>query len=460
MPVPTITVEVEDALGPGLEIEVDAASHRPTARRYRPGGVWLGFDRATLVASDDGAGTALAVLVALPISSFRGCRMEVELVAALEDRGRVVLVAALPGTRVPPEPLVRAAAGLAPDAVLLPAAEAGRLAVAARRVYRERAGRARIVGGLAWRRPEGLPPEAARWNTPHSAAEYRLDRLPPRFVRGLEGLLDDDERLLYAVERPGDTDAGLLDRLRRPGERRAALLLLTDRQLLWLVDHADPGRYLMDWGVDAELIPVERLTGPVEDPEPGTVGWSTDANAATAAGPAAAAGASRTVRLAPELAAEARVMQAFIGRFAARPALHPVRRYPVVPLAPDPELAGRFGQADEAASVSRRLEERIGPLDAFLYSPRRQGQRQPAALGLGRESLALIRGRIVDTVAIGSLGAIKLAMSPLVGRIALRTPGRELTLTYPAPLGAVAAHLVRLTRRAWANGLAGPRDAA
>ena len=60
----------------------------------------------------------------------------------------------------------------------------------------------RIVGGRAWD-ASGATPEAARFTTPHSLAEYSLGRLPLRFVRGLRDLLDPDERILYSVERPG-----------------------------------------------------------------------------------------------------------------------------------------------------------------------------------------------------------------------------------------------------------------
>lgn len=302
--------------------------------------------------------------------------------------------------------------------------------------YRERSSHARLTGGKAWRTPDGLPPEAARWNTPYSRAEYRLDRLPPRFLRGLEGLLDDDERLLYAIERRPDPEAGLLERLRRPIDRRSALLALTDRQALWLVDHADPGRYLMDWGVDVELIPVERLDGPVIEALVG--------------------------HFPPELVDEVSVARGLLGRFvaaAAGPGLAVRRRYPTAPSSADPDLAGRFGQAAEAAALERRLEREVGTLLAFLYSPRRPGQAWAGGAALGSAAVALAHGERVTCLPLSEVRLVRLVLSPLVGRLELRAvKGRRragrLDLPYPAPFASAGTAFVRSLRRCWANATA------
>ena len=44
-----VLVEVEEPLGPGLDVEVDRESGKSIVRRVRRGGVWLGVDRARLV---------------------------------------------------------------------------------------------------------------------------------------------------------------------------------------------------------------------------------------------------------------------------------------------------------------------------------------------------------------------------------------------------------------------------
>lgn len=438
-----VILEVEEALGPGVELEpVGPRGGGLVVRRARRGGVWMGVDRAVLDASDDGRGRQLPVLVALPGSTFAGCRIEGHLVGGFRWGGETVLVAAVPGAELPIEALLRTAARIPPEAVLMAVHEANQAARRARVAFRERSSHARLTGGRAWRTPEGMSPEAARWSTPYSLAEYRLDRLPPRFLRGLEGLLDDDERLLYAIERRPDPEAGLVQRLRRPADRRAALFALTDRQALWLVDHADPGAYLMDWGVDVDLVAVERLDVPAIDAMVG--------------------------RFPSELEAEVAVGRRLMDRFvhASRgPSQALRRRYGAEGQATDPDEAGRFGQAGEAASLERRLEGAIGPLTAFLFSPRRPGHRSPAAVGLGSDAIAVARGDEVARLDLAELRIVRLVLSPLSGRLELqaerdrRSPrGRRhersvdhLEISYPAPFGSTAAGLVRRLRRRWAD---------
>jgi hypothetical protein len=438
-----VLLEVEEALGPGVELEpVGPRGGGLVVRRARRGGVWMGVDRAVLSASDDGRGRQLPVLVALPGSTFAGCRIEGHLIGGFQWEGEMVLVATVPGAELPIEALLRTAARIPPEASTMAVDEANRAARQARVAFRERSSHARLTGGRAWRTPAGLSPEAARWSTPYSLAEYRLDRLPPRFLRGLDGLLDDDERLVYAIERRPDPEAGLVQRLRRPADRRAALFALTDRQALWLVDHADPGAYLMDWGVDVDLVAVERLDAPAIEAMLG--------------------------RFPPELAAEVGVGRRLMDRFASArqgsgKALR--RRYGAERQPTDPDEAGRFGQAAEAISLERHLEQAIGPLTAFLFSPRRPGQRSPAAVGLGRDAIAVARGDEVARLDLAELRIVRLVLSPLSGRLELQaargrgaSPGRRdgrpvghLQISYPAPFGATAAGLVRRLRRHWAD---------
>jgi hypothetical protein len=72
-----VIVEVDEPMGPGVEFELNIGGIGSTARRGRVRGPWLGLDRGHLVDTDDGLGRAVPVLIALPASTFVGCRIEV-----------------------------------------------------------------------------------------------------------------------------------------------------------------------------------------------------------------------------------------------------------------------------------------------------------------------------------------------------------------------------------------------
>ena len=204
-----VLIEIDEPMGPGVDFEPNVDGIGSTARRARVRGPWLGLDRGHLVDADDGSGREVPVLVALPASTFAGCRIEGELVGGLAAQGGSVLVARINGAALPIEPFIRTVAGrLASEGSWMSAQGAARHAERARREYRERRAKERVVGGRAWL-PEGSEaPDKARFSTPHSLSEYSLARLPPRFMRGLEGLLDPDERILYWIERPALVDTG------------------------------------------------------------------------------------------------------------------------------------------------------------------------------------------------------------------------------------------------------------
>jgi len=438
-----VIAEVEEPAGPGLDVEIDPATRRPTAVRVRNAGLWLGVDRAALVDSDDAHGRSVPVLVALPASTFAGCRVRAVLVGAFEGAGPAVLVAAVEGAVVPPEPNLRAAGRIPDQAIFVGPERATAIAGAGRRAHRERRARARITGGRAWAADEMLPPELARASTPHSAAEYALRRLPPRFIRGLEGVLDDDERVLYWVERPGREDAGPLERLRGV-DRRAALALLTDRQLLWLVDHADPARYLVDWGVDIALVPLEQVTAVSTHGRPHDI---VEIRVATAGG-----GVSAHVPgdLAPEASVLARLVERFVRSGESR---LPVRQYPVKTAPFDAELPRRFG-ADaerEARALVERLGEALGAIDAAVASPKRPGRRRAAVLGVAQGGMGRIEESRTDVFAFAELGRLELTLSELIGRIGLVAGDRHVTMDYPAPFSAAGTAVLRAARRRWAS---------
>ncbi len=442
-----VLVEVERATGPGPAVEFDDRG-RPLVRSFRAEGIWLGFDHGSVPETDDGRGRTLAALVALPGSTFPGCRIAARLTGALVSGDRVVLLAALPGWPPPAIGLARAAAALG-DAAHLEAEAAADLLRRARLRYRERVRAGRPTGGRAWAAIGRLPPELARFATPHSPAEYRLAQLPPRLVRGLEGILDDDERILAWVRRPAILEGGLRETLRRAGrrvDRREAVLVLTDRQLVWVVDHAEPGRYLVEWGVDLELVPLERLIQV-------RAATTADVIRLTVETDAGGSARSRSYELPAEATAETEVVVALLERFTPEAADgRPVRRYELGARQPALEEADRFHQREVAVAFLERAGE-LGEVLGFLFSPRRPGTREPSALAVFEWGAALLTPDAVVRTSATDLAALGLTLSPLVGRLSL-VPGP--TLTYPAPFSTTGTAVVRLLRRAAANARPGP----
>jgi hypothetical protein len=308
--------------------------------------------------------------------------------------------------------------------------------VEAHQRFHERRSHARILGGRAWWASGLLPVELARQSTPHSAAEYSLEKLPERFVRGLEGLLDDDERILYWVERPMLRDVSMREGLRRV-DRRAALLALTERQLLWIVDHARPDAFLSDWGVDVELIPVERLIDVDCRPTDGHV----ELVARTSAG-------DRRFGLPEELLDEVAVMRRLASRFTPGAAHNlPRRTYPVDILPYDDEAPARFGQAAEAEELYA-MARREGAVLGFLFSPRRPGQKRPTALVLRPSRFSILERNLSRDLELEAVISLSATLSPLVGRVGALP---DFGLTLPAPLMGRGEELMRLARRVLAG---------
>lgn len=425
-------VEVTEPLGPGLDVEIGAEGS-PVVVRARPGVAFPGFDRGFLVDSDDGSGRSVRAVVALPASSHRGCRIAVRWQGVVrDDRGPILVGDIEAGPAAAAQALRALVAGGAAEVGR--ADEAARLVHAARLRFRERRAGRRIVGGRAWELPDaGI--ERARFTTAHALPSYALSRLPPRYVRALELLLDPGERVLYAVERPFDSASGGWRRGR--ADRRAAILVLTDRQVAWVVDHADPDRFLSDWGVDATCVPVERLrraTATVAG-RWATVRLETDA------------GCSEH-RLPAELAAEVRVFAELAARFTPGAAgLLPRRTYPD----PDNEVEwSRMDAFGETAGV-RELAAAVSDLPlAVLPSPARPGHRRTSLWVLDRDGVAVTGRGDVERVALTDVHAVTLVFSPLEGRAEI-LGRRQLQLDVPAPYADVAAAFARALRRRLAS---------
>ncbi len=437
----SVLVEVEQALGPGLDYATDLERGGIVVERARAGGLWLGADRGFLVDSDDGHGRVVPVLVVLPASSFVGARIDAELVGGYSDASVTVLVARLAGATLPIDAALRTMGRVAPDAGWIDARQAEERASAARRAFRERRGRGRIVGGQAWRPPEGMSSESLRRGGVYSEAERSLDRLPARFLRGLEGLLDPAERLHLSIERPWRSDAGLLGRVGDIRDQRSGLLLLTDRQILWFLDHSNPNSYLFDWGVDVDMLPVEQVTGVRVDDERDLLRLVLQTP-----------GGRHNVALPVEMEADVRAFEALALSFLPERNRGRLRRiYPTAPIEFVEDTAERFYQRDEALALREAARKEAGEMLAFVYSARREGQRQSAALWLSPTEVGVV-GQRPERLPLGELRSVGMILSPLIARITLRGQGRTITFTYPAPLAVHGAALVRLLRRLWANG--------
>lgn len=121
----------------------------------------------------------------------------------------------------------------------------------------------------AWRAIDGLS-EALRLQLqkdallqdaeagPHAQAEHLIRFVHQRFQQALTGLLLDDERLLAFVERPllRHRTGWLGIQTWRSNE---GILLVTDRQVLWLRDFLTPGSNFLSGGYIVHTAPLERL---------------------------------------------------------------------------------------------------------------------------------------------------------------------------------------------------------
>jgi len=149
-----------------------------------------------------------------------------------------------------------------------------RATIAHRRHERERQARPALPGErlrghdrdtpppAAWRAITGVSPRMLheRGMDAYAEAEHLLQYVPLRFQRYLSELLLSDERVLMFIERPAlaRREGPLRLRARRLPE---GLLLVTDRQVLWLRDFAGPDATMVAWGYVARSWPVERLSG-------------------------------------------------------------------------------------------------------------------------------------------------------------------------------------------------------
>ena len=113
--------------------------------------------------------------------------------------------------------------------------------------------------GTAWRiEGDAIRAPGESETEPHTWAELLLRLLPLRFQQYVEEQLLPDERILFFAARRAQavrTRHGMLRRRRLP----EGLLLLTDRQVMTMVDSLPPGLAMTAWGYIAKVSAIERV---------------------------------------------------------------------------------------------------------------------------------------------------------------------------------------------------------
>jgi hypothetical protein len=210
----------------------------------------------------------LPVILLSRLPTFAGCVVEARVLGGVKLESAMVIIAtpaadpqprAVQGATCEGEPVVRAAVALAGTAEgpasVVEAGEAREYIAEWRREVRTAfARRAQVRAGAAWK---AVAP-SREGGGPHTWAENLLFTLPQRFQNYVAELLFDDERILFYVERPPFRTAGRLGLLSGRKEHEA-LLVLTDRMLLFMQDAIPPDITMVHWGYDANILAVEQL---------------------------------------------------------------------------------------------------------------------------------------------------------------------------------------------------------
>ncbi len=136
-------------------------------------------------------------------------------------------------------------------------------------------------------------------------------------------------------------------------------MLLTDRQILWFIDHSNPNSYLFDWGVDLDMVPVEQLTGVrVED--------GREALRLVLQTP----GGRHHVALPVEMEADVRAFESLALSFLPERNHGRMRRiYTAEAIEFVEETAERFHQLDEARALQEAARREAGELAGLRLQP-------------------------------------------------------------------------------------------
>jgi inorganic pyrophosphatase len=269
---------VEQPAGPGNRYAVDRSSGMVTLDGIEPDLARCPIERGHLLGTAAADGSPLPVLVAVRLPTFAGCCIPVYPIGIAELGGATgAVIIAVPAV----DPML-AAAGAVED--LPETARRAILAATGGAAVRDAAAaeaavRAAIESGrrlradheqdhrqvIAWKvsdwrapAPAGIgPSDRGPETVPYSFAELAVPRLPSRFQTYIARALLPEERIILFVRRPAL-------RIRRGlGLRRTSLhegiLVVTDRQVLFMQDSLPPSSTLGHWGYIARVSAIERL---------------------------------------------------------------------------------------------------------------------------------------------------------------------------------------------------------
>lgn len=279
----TVQVQVEEPAGAHNLYEYD---QRRQALRLSGVAVRDGaspWERGHVLNTRSASGQPLPALVLVRVPTLPGCLVPTRLLGAAEfvqEGERLYLVLGVPQVDAAfrglrdveglPGDLRAVARAWAPGFQRwLGAQEAASLVREASEAYWRAKAQAEsgVRAGAAWK--VSAPPAGAGGRgegEPHTWAEYLIPSLPLRFQRHVEEMLLPEERILLFIERPEFAPPGRLALL-RGRKLRQGLLVVTDRQLLTLLDSRPPDGTLVDWGYVAKATAVERIESAWVEPQ-------------------------------------------------------------------------------------------------------------------------------------------------------------------------------------------------
>lgn len=113
-----------------------------------------------------------------------------------------------------------------------------------------------------WQSTTILPTYGVGEGRAHTMAEMSLLRLPLRYQEYVAQVLTHEERILHFVPRPmmRESPGGLLGLLGRRTRHNQGILILTDQQLLWMVDALPPMETVKGYGYIAKSCVIEHIT--------------------------------------------------------------------------------------------------------------------------------------------------------------------------------------------------------
>jgi inorganic pyrophosphatase len=262
---------VEQPAGPGNRYRVDARSGAVILDGVTRDASAAPFERGHLPGTLGEDGRPLRAIVPVEFPTFPGCTVIVHPIGLLRMPDRpaplVVTVPAADPMLAPfrevdelPDALRQAVLAQAAEVTRSDAAAAETTVRAAIEAYQraraEAERRQRTVP--AWKVSDERPPVIdGREAEPYSFAEQAVPRLPARFQEYIARALLPDERILMFIHRPVTaTRRGFA--LRRT-KLREGIFVLTDRQVLFMVDSLPPDSTLVHWGYIARVGAVERV---------------------------------------------------------------------------------------------------------------------------------------------------------------------------------------------------------